>query len=148
MKMFFEYNWQKRDEWFDWCRQISHEELIKQRTGGMGSILRTLVHIVDVEQSWINGLNGKPEFHYDYDAYKTLDEVVAFSRQCHDDVKAVVQAWSTELEDKRFEDFTHGEVMRHVIAHEIHHTGQLSVWARELGQRPVSANLLWRGLVT
>ncbi|WP_243840759.1 DinB family protein [Paenisporosarcina antarctica] len=24
--------------------------------------------------------------------------------------------------------------MRHVIAHEIHHVGQMSVWAREIGK--------------
>ncbi len=39
-----------------------------------------------------------------------------------------------------------GEVMRHVIAHEIHHKGQLSVWARELEKVPVNANLFGRGL--
>lgn len=36
--------------------------------------------------------------------------------------------------------------MRHVIAHEIHHVGQLSVWAREMGRQPVTANLIGRGL--
>ncbi|HDR5875335.1 TPA: damage-inducible protein DinB, partial [Bacillus anthracis] len=30
--------------------------------------------------------------------------------------------------------------------HEIHHIGQLSIWARELNLRPVSANLIGRGL--
>jgi len=42
---------------------------------------------------------------------------------------------------------TWGEVMRHVIAHEIHHMGQLSIWSRELGKKPISANLVGRGLV-
>ena len=41
---------------------------------------------------------------------------------------------------------TWGEVMRHMIAHEIHHIGQLSVWAREIGKKPVSANLIGKGL--
>lgn len=36
--------------------------------------------------------------------------------------------------------------MRHVIVHEIHHIGQISVWVRELGYEPVSANLIGRGL--
>lgn len=31
--------------------------------------------------------------------------------------------------------------MRHAIAHEIHHIGQLSIWARELGRKPVSVTL-------
>ena len=32
---FFEYNWQVRDEWFEWCNPLSNEELIKDRTGGV-----------------------------------------------------------------------------------------------------------------
>ncbi|GAA0596811.1 hypothetical protein GCM10009001_11170 [Virgibacillus siamensis] len=42
--------------------------------------------------------------------------------------------------------FRYGEIMRHVIAHEIHHIGQLSVWSREIGRKPVTANLIDRGL--
>lgn len=40
----------------------------------------------------------------------------------------------------------HGEIMRHIIAHEIHYIGQLSVWAREIEKEPVTANLIFRGL--
>ncbi|MHB1630483.1 MAG: DinB family protein [Bacilli bacterium] len=36
------------------------------------------------------------------------------------------------------------EILRHVIAHEIHRIGQLSVCAREIGREPVSANLICR----
>ncbi|SFB22860.1 DinB family protein [Lentibacillus halodurans] len=43
-------------------------------------------------------------------------------------------------------NFRYGEIMRHVIAHEIHHIGQLSVWACEIGKKPVNANLIGRGL--
>ena len=34
---------------------------------------------------------------------------------------------------------THGEAIRHIIAHEIHHIGQLSIWAREIGMEPISS---------
>jgi uncharacterized damage-inducible protein DinB len=37
--------------------------------------------------------------------------------------------------------------MRHVIAHQIHHIGQLSIWSRELGKPPVSANVIGKGLI-
>jgi uncharacterized damage-inducible protein DinB len=43
--------------------------------------------------------------------------------------------------------YYHGEVLRHVIAHEIHHVGQLSIWTKELGIKPVSANFIERGLM-
>ncbi len=57
-----------------------------------------------------------------------------------------VNNWSNELEENILDDFTFGEIMRHVIAHEIHHIGQISVWIRELGIDPVSASVIGRGL--
>ncbi|PER29890.1 hypothetical protein CN931_22460 [Bacillus sp. AFS054943] len=42
-------------------------------------------------------------------------------------------------------EYRYGEVLRHVIVHEIHHIGQLSIWAKELNLQPVSANLIGRG---
>jgi uncharacterized damage-inducible protein DinB len=42
--------------------------------------------------------------------------------------------------------FTKGEILRHLIAHEIHHMGQLSIWVRDLGLQPVSASVTGRGL--
>ncbi|MFD1030165.1 hypothetical protein [Metaplanococcus flavidus] len=34
MKMLFHYNWQVREEWYQWCEGIPEEELLKKRTGG------------------------------------------------------------------------------------------------------------------
>ncbi|WP_280769461.1 DinB family protein [Salipaludibacillus daqingensis] len=146
MQTLFRYNWQVRDEWFDWCKQLSHDELVKNRTGGMKSILRTFVHIIDAEQSWINGLNGKEEYHYRFEDYETLEDIIKLSEDCRPSVEEFVERWSPEIDEKQFYDFTYGEVIRHVIAHEIHHIGQLSIWARELDKKPISANLIRRGL--
>ncbi|MCL6600684.1 MAG: hypothetical protein K6T81_18420 [Alicyclobacillus macrosporangiidus] len=41
---------------------------------------------------------------------------------------------------------TAGQILCHVIAHEIHHVGQLSIWARQIGREPVSTNLVGRRL--
>lgn len=51
METIFRYNWQVRDQWFEWCKQLSEEDLLWKRVGGVGSILETLFHIVDVEYS-------------------------------------------------------------------------------------------------
>lgn len=147
MVTLFRYNWQVRDEWFAWCEGVPPEELTRQRTGGIGSILRTLFHVVDVEQAWIlQGLQGRPKFHYRYENYHSLDTVRELSDDCRPKIKGFVANWSGELEERKLDDFTYGEVLRHVIAHEIHHMGQLSVWAREIGREPVSANLIGRDL--
>jgi len=147
MLMFFEYNWQVREEWFNWCGECSAEELEQHREGGLGGILRTLFHVVDIEQAWINGLQGIPEFHYKYEDYPSLEDIRNLSRRCHLEVEPFVRNWSDELEGRNFHMFTYGEVMHHAIAHEIHHIGQLSLWARQTGRAPISANLIFRGLV-
>lgn len=155
MQKLFEYNWQVRKDWFDWCRETTEEELLKPRTGGVGNILYTLYHIVDVEYSWISELQGK---NPDFPAYETVAELpklMDFSARCHSEIAPFIYGWNSEMENQilldqnqagDYEEFKYGEIMRHVIAHEIHHIGQLSVWSREIGKRPVTANLIHRGL--
>ncbi|MDO3410853.1 DinB family protein [Saccharibacillus sp. CPCC 101409] len=145
MQKLFEYNWLVRGEWFDWCGQVPEEELTRERTGGFGSILKTLVHVVDIEHAWIRGLMGEPESHYPFEPYATLEAARKLSDEAAAEIRPFVLDWTDELDDKRMDIFTYGDIMRHLIAHEIHHIGQLSIWSRELGLKPVSANLILRG---
>jgi len=131
---------------------VSPEELLKIRTGGVGGILHTLFHIIDVEWSWIRIMQGKPDFQESFDEYQSLEKVKELDMLFKRDVEEFVAAWENELlqetkQDGSIETLTWGEIMRHVIAHEIHHVGQMSVWAREIGKQPVSANLIRRGLI-
>jgi len=152
----FKYNWQVRDEWFAWCKDVPEEELLKKRIGGVGGILQTLFHIVDVEYSWINVLQNKPDFNDPFEQYASLHQVQALSERFRLEVEPFVAAWTNEMEylpctvtySSKGETvtFRHGEIMRHAIAHEIHHIGQLSVWSRELDKKPVNASLIRRGL--
>ncbi|WP_203334773.1 DinB family protein [Planococcus beigongshangi] len=155
MKMLFHYNWQVREEWYRWCEEVSGEELLKKRTGGVGSILETLFHIIDTEWSWLRVLRGEEDFKEDFAEYSSLEKVRELDARFRPEVEAFVANWNDGLEHRLLvstgsdgTEFTDswGEVMRHVIGHEIHHIGQLSVWSRELGREPVSADLLGRGL--
>ncbi len=157
MKTLFRYNWMVREEWYRWCEELSEEELLRTRTGGVGSILQTLFHIVDVEWSWIRLLQGKPDFQESFEDYKSLEQVRKLDTKFRTEVLNFIKNWDSSMEnnllydtlpDGRVETDTWGEVMRHVIAHEIHHIGQLSVWSREIGKKPVSANFIGRGLVS
>ena len=153
MLTMFRYNWQVRDEWFEWCKQVAPDELVRERTGGVRSILHTLYHLVDNEVDWIISLQGKTS--YDFTVFDTLDKVMNLSRTHRPEIEEFALNWTQETENKVFAGvrngksfrFLYGEVVRHVIAHEIHHIGQLSVWARKLGLNPVSANLIGRGLI-
>jgi uncharacterized damage-inducible protein DinB len=157
MLKLFEYNWQVRKDWLDWCDQVHEEELLKKRTGGPGSILYTLFHIVEVENYWISGLQGKPlSVEPPFEDYASLQKVRDFSANCYKEIAPFIYAWNNDIESRILSfgqtesgepwSFKYGEIMRHVIAHEIHHIGQLSVWSREIGKQPVTANFLHRGL--
>ncbi|MET3848262.1 putative damage-inducible protein DinB [Paenibacillus sp. OAE614] len=156
IKTLFQYNWQVREDWFRWCESVPAEELLRTRTGGVGGILHTLFHIVDVEWSWVRCLQGKPDFQESFDGYRSLDKVLKLQESFKPEVEEFVYSWNDAWEYNVFRDVhpdghpvedRWGEVVRHMIAHEIHHVGQLSVWSRELGIKPVSANLIGRGLM-
>ena len=150
----FNYNWMVRNEWFERCKQLSNEELLRNRIGGPGSILYTLFHISDVEYSWIRGIQGQPDLQVQFESCKSLEQVKELSHSWMQETKAFLDTWSDNFEYETVivpwteGRYTKGEILRHVIAHEIHHMGQLSIWARELGIQPVSANVIGRGLFT
>lgn len=146
-----------REDWYRWCEDVKEEDLLAERTGGVGGILHTLFHIIDVEWSWIRVLQGKPEFQENFGNYQSLEKVRELDAKFRIEVEQFVLEWDESMENRLFQDIlpdgrvdtdTWGEVMRHIIAHEIHHIGQLSVWAREIGKKPVSANLIGRGLAS
>lgn len=153
--MLFQYNWLVREDWYLWCEKLSEEDLLCKRTGGVGSILETLFHIVDVEWSWIRVLQEQPDFQESFENFSTLEKVRQLDAKFRLEVEAFVNNWNDSMEsrilydtspDGGIEQDTWGEVIRHVIAHEIHHIGQLSIWAREIGEKPISANVIGRGL--
>ncbi|MGG6311718.1 DinB family protein [Paenibacillus macerans] len=151
MLKLFQYNWQVRDEWFAWCENVSAEELLRKRVGGVGSILQTLFHVADVEWSWIRTIQGKPDFEEDFKQYMSLELVKKLAASFHTEVEDFLRTWSDEMDgipviDPWGRELTRGEILRHVIAHEIHHIGQLSIWSRELGLVPVSPNFIERGI--
>lgn len=133
---------------------LPHEELVRKRVGGVGSILQTLFHIIDVEYSWFQVLMGEKVSEPDFEDYMSLESIRNLSNQYHEhlagyinnlssdrDYEVVTASWSGE-------QYYYGEVLRHLIAHEIHHIGQLSVWAKEIGMQVVSSNFIGRGLMT
>lgn len=145
----FLYNWKVRDDWFEWCNQLTSEDLLRKRVGGVGSILHTLLHIIDVEYSWICAMQAKEDVKIEFNEYNTLEEVISLSHTLRDSIthyfsndyvsdnSLVFVPWDNESYSKE-------DIIIHIITHEIHHIGQLSVWAREIGLNPVSASFIGR----
>lgn len=154
MIKFFEYNWQIRDDWFNLCSQLTTEELLQKRTGGVGSILHTLFHIVDVEYSWLRAIQGKEVIDPLFEDYHTLDKVKALSDAYRTELAKYLTTSLPDLKDELVhipwadEPLSTVDIFHHVIAHEIHHIGQLSIWTREMDIRPISANFIGRKIIS
>lgn len=150
MIKFFEYNWQVRDEWFNWCNQLKTEDLLKKRIGGVGSILHTLFHIIDVEYSWLRAIEGMDDVVVQFDDYNTVEKLKSLSDKFRNDIVEFIPTNTDENNNKLVSvswdqnTYTKSEILHHIVAHEIHHIGQLSVWARELKLSPVSASFIGR----
>ena len=148
----FSYNWQVRMEWMEWSLKLLSDQLLRKRNGGMGTIMKTLAHIIDVEYSWIRAIQGKTDIEIDLDSYDTIEAIQDLSERYHVEVREFLQTWSPVMEHEVIEapwmdgSYEKGKVVRHLIAHEIHHIGQLSIWSREMGLQPISASLIDRYL--
>lgn len=147
---FFEYNWQVRDEWFEWCSPLTLEELLKDRTGGKGSILHTIFHIIDVEYSWLRGIQGKEDVVMQFSDYNTAEKLKSLSDTLRIEIIAFLKTNLDEIKEELIsvpwdeDNYTVDAILHHIIAHEIHHIGQLSIWAREMELNPVSVNFVGR----
>ncbi len=149
----FLYNWQVRADWFTWCESLSEEELQAERIGGMGSILKTLSHVIDCELIWVNNMLEKPVVYAEKDTTSNLHDVIRYSNFMKEKTMNFLRDWTVDSENKIVEitsrngntySFTYGKIIRHIISHEIHHIGQLSIWSREIGIKPVSSDLIFR----
>ncbi len=151
----FLYNWQIREEWFEWCETISLEELMKKRIGGMQSILHNLYHVIDCEQIWINQMQGTPVIISDINKLSSLNDVKTFSNLTKPATEGFIKSHTSEAEDRILvvksrngttKSFSYDKIIAHILSHEIHHIGQLSVWSRDIGLKPVSSDLIFRDL--
>ena len=151
----FLYNWQIREEWFKWCETISNEELMKKRIGGMGSIIHNLFHVIDCEQIWVNQMLGTSVIIKDIEKVASLSDVKTFSNLTIPVTQDFLKSYISEAENKGLsvkskngtsKSIPFDKVISHIIAHEIHHIGQLSVWSRDIGLKPVSSDLIFREL--
>lgn len=143
------------EEWIEWCDRLSKEELNKRRTGGMGSILHNLFHVIDCEQLWINQLQETVITQKNMKAITNSDEIKEFSNSTKKVSKRFIREYEKSNENNIFtytsksgekKQWTYNKVLYHIITHEIHHIGQLSIWAREIGKEPISSDLIFKDI--
>ncbi len=93
-----------REEWYRWCKELSQEELLRNQTGGVGSIVHTLFNIVDVEWSWLRLLQEKTDFEGSFDDYKSLKQVRKLDVEFKTEVENFGNNWAGSMENQLFYD--------------------------------------------
>lgn len=153
MLSLFKYNWQVREDWFNWCESLSEEEFHKERVGGMKSIRETLIHVIDCELLWLNSLIDEKIVFERRQLLTQLSEIKEYSTFVQSYTEQLIERLPSDYENKLIEvqrrdgsilEFTQKKMLAHMITHEIHHIGQLSVWAREMQRKPISSDLIIR----
>jgi uncharacterized damage-inducible protein DinB len=147
---FVEYNWQVRDEWFDWCETLTPDQLHVKQIGGAGSILYTLFHIVEVENSWLRAVQSKQDMQYTFEEYSSLPKIKALSNQLRkehlpflqSDLDSLLGRWVEASWDQQ--SYQAKDILNHLIIHEVHHMGQLSIWARQMQRQPIESHYVGR----
>jgi len=153
MLSLFKYNWQVREDWFNWCESLPEEEFHKERVGGMKSIRETLTHVIDCELLWLNSLVDEKVVFERRQLLTHLSEIKEYSTFVQSFTEHLIEQLPSEYENKIIEvqrrdgsilEFTQKKILAHMITHEIHHIGQLSVWARDMQRKPISSDLIIR----
>ncbi|WP_107842082.1 DinB family protein [Metasolibacillus meyeri] len=153
MLSLFHYNWQVREDWLNWCHSISQEEFQKERIGGMKSIRETLIHIVDCELLWLNSMAEKVIEYEKRNTITSLSDIKKYADFVKSQTTYFIEQLPSDYENRIVEvkrrdgtilHFNQKKIMAHMITHEIHHIGQLSIWARELQLKPISSDLIIR----
>ena len=153
MLTLFQYNWHVRDDWFQWCESIPEEEFHKERIGGMKSIRETLIHIIDCELLWLNAMLETKIVYAARNEIADLNAAKAYSAYVKARTEKFIEKLPSDYEERIVKvtrrdgtilHFSQKKILAHIITHEIHHIGQLSIWSRELTLKPISSDLIIR----
>ena len=69
------------------------------------------------------------------------------------EMKEFINKWTQGMEYEMVhpswqdKPFYKGEILRHILVHEVHHFGQLSIWSKEIGIQVISSNFIGRELM-
>lgn len=119
----------------------------------MESIFKNLIHVIDWELLWINYMLEEPLDYPEKNSIFNLNGVIRYSIFTKTITKTFLRNLTNDYENKKIHingkggtsySFTYGKIIRHLITHEVHHIGQLSIWSREMELKPISFDLIVR----
>jgi uncharacterized damage-inducible protein DinB len=121
--------------------RFSQEELAFTPFKGSWSVGQIMLHIADCEDNWLHGVvkqELKPWIFYDFADYPSKQAILAVLEKAHNRTIAFLDSLDEDDLDQVYktpegDSFTLRWITWHVLEHEIHHRGELSLALGLLG---------------
>jgi uncharacterized damage-inducible protein DinB len=137
-----------RDSLLETIDKFTEDDLVYVPFDGFFSVRRLMLHIAHEEYGEINygvtGELGEWPAEYSIEDYPTLESIKALLQEVHD----LTEAYLMTLNDVDLEvdieapwgmTFRQGDMIMHVLEHEIHHRAELSFILGTLGREGLDA---------
>jgi uncharacterized damage-inducible protein DinB len=121
--------------------RFSEEELAFTPFKGSWSAGQVMLHIADCEDNWLHGVvrrEVEPWIFYDFKDFPSKEAILALLARAHNRTIAFLDSLDEDDLDKVYkisekDSFTLRWIIWHVLEHEIHHRGELSLALGMLG---------------
>ncbi len=151
LKTLHAYNAWATNRIFDSLAAIPPEQYMQDMKSSHGGIHGTLVHTIGAEKVWLERFLGTPQPFLTQEGVKSLADLkTIWEKVGYDTAK-----WLGTMSDKRLQEtfamktlkgdtFVHvfWQAFQHVVNHSSYHRGQIITMLRQLGQKPVSTDLI------
>jgi len=123
--------------------RFSQEELAFTPFKGSWSVGQIMLHIADCEDNWLHGVvrqELEPWIFYDFADYPSKQAILAVLEKAHNRTIAFLDSLDEDDLDQVYktpegDSFTLRWITWHVLEHEIHHRGELSLALGHLGHQ-------------
>jgi len=148
----YDYLTQARARLFDGVRPLSPEQYTREFPIGLGSLARTLTHVMICEYAYVERIRGRALPPYNQwpiqdehpPPFGELESAWRDQAAATRDALAVVRDWSQELEYTVTPEVsnvtrpmnvraTYGDIATQIALHEVHHRAQAMFMLRQLG---------------
>ncbi|MFG0274923.1 MAG: DinB family protein [Phycisphaerales bacterium] len=136
---------------FDACAPLPDEQLDRAFDMGLGTLRKTIIHILGAKQAWTDILHERPvRDRLEDDAPRSIAELRALHDAIADEFDAIATAHppdGTVDAERRGQSYTfvRGHILTHVCTHGVHHRAQCQNMLRHLGveKLPMSSVVEW-----
>jgi uncharacterized damage-inducible protein DinB len=152
LERLYDYNYWANRRLLAALAPLTPEQFVASVAGSYGSIRNTLVHTMSAEWGWLERCGG-PERgeRLKAEQYPTIESLTKTWAQ----VERYMRGFLSELDDAALErritfafgggpsqEMALGDLLQHAALHAVHHRGQVSLLARELGFAPGDIDFL------